>query len=202
MRIEDVNPRQPRRALLLDPAARAGDHRFRTALGEREVRLRTLASAEIVVRVESLPEAELTIHGIGAHERARRESVLLRHLRERDRGVVEAEAGVVAHPVLEGVASGHDARVRRRRDHRMRMGEAEPDPVFRERIEVGRRGPSAVAAERIAAQRVDRDDQHVLIARVNEFGKPWRAMPPPPRQRRDGEHRNQHCSSSRPLAGL
>ncbi len=165
VRIEDVHPREPLALLTADPFARHRDDSFRPPLGEGEVSLRHLASSHIVVAVEPLCETELPIERKGADERSSGEAVLFSALGECDGVVVQAEAGVVANTMLEGIVPGHDAGVRRQGDDGVRVREREADAFGGEAIEIGRRGASTVAAERVATQGVDRDQQHVLIRR-------------------------------------
>ena len=55
--------------------------------------------------------------------------------------------------------------MRRQRDDGLRVREREPDPGGGQRVDVRRARRPAVAAERVAAQRVDRDQQDVAVRR-------------------------------------
>jgi len=72
--------------------------------------------------------------------------------------------------MLKGILAGEDARVRRQREDGVRVREIEEDTVAREPIEGGCRDRAAVRAERVSAQRVDRDEQNVLIRNRPEVG--------------------------------
>ncbi len=160
MRIEDVDPGEPRPLLLVDPRPRARDDVGRRPLRQQKVRIRS-TPAHVVVSVEPLREAELAIQRERTDEGACRIAFLFGELRDRGRGIGQLESSVVAHSVIEWITAGHDAGVRRQRHDRMCVGEREPNAIAGEGVEIVSRRASAVAAERVCAQRVDRDEQYV-----------------------------------------
>src|SRR5690606_2719475 len=112
MRIEDVYPREPRaivRGLAGYPRARGGDDLAGAPLGHRELRLRDIQPPDIVIDVEALVETAATVEREGADERAGREPRVFGNLGERARIVRHAIPAVVAHAVLERVATRQDA---------------------------------------------------------------------------------------------
>src|SRR5262245_44947881 len=98
--------------------------------------------------------------------------------------------------MLKRVPPREDAGVRWERHDGMGVGEVEADAFTREPIERRRRCRTAVASQRVGAERVDRDEQDVLAgnrteidlrrrtrarARENEHNKPTRSFTKPRR---------------------
>jgi hypothetical protein len=115
----------------------------------------------VVVDVEAGVEAEARVERKGAHERARAIARLLEARGQRLRVARKAEAGVVAHAVLVRVQARQDVGVRGQRDDVVRVGALEAHALLRQPVQPRRLGLRLpVAAQRVEAQRVDRDQQH------------------------------------------
>ena len=84
-------------------------------------------------------------------------------------------AAVVADAMLKRIDAGQDRRVRRQRRDGVRVRELEAHAIGREPIEGRRRRRPTVAAERVRAQRVDCDEQDVLMRDRAEIGRLRRA---------------------------
>src|SRR4051812_30609373 len=76
--------------------------------------------------------------------------------------------------MLKRISTGEDAGVRTERGHRMRVRKPEPHALGRPPIERRRRRRPAVTTQRIGAQRVDGDEENVLMRDRMEisFGRP------------------------------
>ena len=91
-------------------------------------------------------------------------------------------------PCSYGRPSRENRRVRHERDDGVRVGEREARPVGRQRVERRRRDWSAVGRQHVGAQRVDRDEQDVLIG-IGRRQHVRRAPEGPPSDRREhGDH--------------
>ena len=117
-------------------------------------------------------------------EGGRRITSLLEHCRHGAKPRGQPIAAVVTQAMLERVPPGKDAGVRRERHDRVRVGEVEADAFTREPIEHRRRGRTTVASQRVAAERVDRDEQDVQARLACDAGFAARRNP----QQRDGQH--------------
>jgi hypothetical protein len=91
--------------------------------------------------------------------------------------------------VLERVHAGQDAGVRGQRDDRVRVGECEANALGREPIDVRRPRRSAVDAERVGSERVDGDEQDVLIRNLSK-SQPTRASGAGTGGERRSNHKN------------
>src|SRR5262249_24649750 len=120
-----------------------------------------------VVDVEAGRQPEARIEWEGGDERAGLEAAGLELRGERLCSRRQAIPGVLAVSVLKRVEPGQDAGVRRQRDHRMGMRKRKADAGTRERVDRRGTGRTAVDAERVAAQRIDRDEQDVAVGRLN-----------------------------------
>ena len=119
-----------------------------------------------------------------ADERARREALRLEQRRGRRLGGGEAIARVVADAVLVRIAARENRRVRHERHDRVRVREVEARAVRGQLVQVRRGHASAARAERIAAPRVDRHEQHIAVG-IDVERERRRAQPPP---RAEPEH--------------
>ena len=182
--IEDVHPLEERRAWLAllvgEPRARERHDGRRRALGHDELgRLARLAEP-VVVDVEAGVQPEARVQRKRADEGARRVAGLLEQRGDRRRARGEPVAAVLAHAVLVRVFARQDAGVRGQRERRLRVREGEAHAFRGEPVERGRARGAAVAAERVGAERVDRDEQDVLARNRPEIG----LRGPPPQQHR------------------
>lgn len=163
MRVEDVHPREPVGLSRLEPREHVRHDRVGRPLGQHELRRLGDVVQPVVVEIESGAEAELAVERIARDECCRREPLLLQQRGRRHRAGRDAEAAVVADAVLERVLARQDAHVRRQREHRVRVGELEAHAPACEAVEVRRIGGAAVGMQRVGPQRVDGDEQDVLI---------------------------------------
>ena len=72
--------------------------------------------------------------------------------------------------MLERISARQDARVRRQRDHGVRVSEIVADALSGQTVQIWRGGWSAVGAQGICAERVDGDEQNVLAGNRPEIG--------------------------------
>jgi hypothetical protein len=153
-----------------DPSARQRNYRRRWALGHDEFGRRPGIAEAVVVDIETPVEAKTRVQRETGDERRRSIARLFQH-RRRGTGVRrQSVAAVVAQAMLKRVLAGENAGVRRQRDHRVRVGEVEPNALGRQAIERRRRGRAAVAAKRVGAKRIDGDEQDVLLGYGMEIG--------------------------------
>ena len=117
----------------------------------------------IVVDVEARRQAEALREREPADERAGGEARRLEPRGQRRGAVLDAEPAVVAHAVLVRQPAGEDRRVRRQRHDRVRVREGKPRAARSQPVEVRRLRAPAVRRQRVGAQRVDGDEQDVLI---------------------------------------
>ncbi len=170
VRVEDMDPEKPRDCglriadcgLARDPRAREGDDGRRGTFGHDEVRRRAGFTDAIVIHIEALIQSEPRVQRERADERGGRVAGRFEQGRGRARIVRQTVTAVLAQAVLEGIRAGEDARVRRQRQHRVRVCEIETHARRGERIERRRRRGAAVTPQHVRAQRVDRDQEDVL----------------------------------------
>ena len=193
VRIEHVHPGEPAPLAAGDPFQRGVDHFARRALREREIGIVAGAAEAVVVDVEPAVQPEAPFERHAADEGARLEPLVLQHRRDRRHAGLQPVAAVIADAVLVGVGAGEDARMRRPGQRGVRVREVEPRAARRERVEVRRPRRAAVAAHRIRPQRVDGDEEDVLIGpaieRALRGAAGDRPHPDAQRQRRRGEDR-------------
>ena len=163
MRLVHVHPREPRRGVARDPRQRRGDR-----VGAAPLRNAKRDGAGLVLRkvivvdVETWRQTEARIERKGADERAG--AVVPRAQQRRQRRDLrrKTEAGVFAHAVAERIQAREDGGMRRQGDDGRGAGLGESDAAGRQPIDPrGRRGLVAVGAERIGAERVDGDEEHI-----------------------------------------
>ncbi len=177
VRIEQVHPEEARARRLAPPGQRRGDDLVAAPLGEREVGVGPLRIA-VVVALEAAVEAEERVERISADEGAGRIARVVQRGRQGRDLRRQAVARVVAHAVLERVQAGEDVGVRRQGHDVVGVGIGVDAAARREPVEARRRRRrAAVPADRVPAQRVDRDQDDVRV-----LGRP-RAGEPGERQR-------------------
>ena len=126
-----------------------------------------------VERVEPLAEAECARHRVCADERRRLVALPLQQGRDRRILRSEGEHDVAAHAVRGRVLTGENRRVGGAGERDGGLDLIEPDAGGRERVERRRRAcRGAVGADVIGAQRVDRDQEQVGMARRARRGPP------------------------------
>ena len=190
--IEYVHPREELRGLAADPIDRApGDH-VRGPLGHRERHITFEFGYLVVVDVEAGRQAEPLREGEAADEGAGRKPQGLESRRERPGPVLDAIAAVVAHAVLVRKLPGQDGGVGGQRHDRVRVRERKARAARGQPIEVRRGGTAAVRPKRVGAQRVDGDEEDVLVRGLSDG---VRAAAPPPE--RDGADRGQQRATGR-----
>ena len=185
VRIEHVHPREPLVRLRSRPGERRRDDGVGAALGEREVHGAAGLADAVVVDVEAGVEAEALIERETADEGAGGKAEALQPRGQRRGPGPDPVAVVVAHAVLVGIRAGQEARMRRQRDDRVRVGEGEPRAARGERFEARRAGAAAVDGNRIRSERVDGDEEHVAVAvgaRSRTQPRGWPTRRPPRRQ--------------------
>ncbi len=121
-----------------------------------------------VVGVEARRQAEARVEREGADERAGAEAVVLQPGGERLDAWRQSIAAVLAVAMLKRVQTGKDAGVRGQRDDGLSVGERETDAAGGDGIDVRRARRAAVAAERVAAQRIDGDEEDVAVRCLNK----------------------------------
>ncbi len=118
------------------------------------------------IDVEALVEAPARVEHPGSDEGPRRVARLVQTFGQRRLRGVEEEATVVVHAVPRWVAAGEDRGMRREGQGHRGRGLFEQHAFARQRVQV-RRGHAIepIAAQPIGAQRVERHDDHVDVAR-------------------------------------
>ena len=163
VRVVNVNPQKAGPARLpAVPVERRRDDRRTGALLDAEVRGVLRLAVNHVVHVEPAGEAVPRVQRKGRHEGAGRVSHPVKDRRRRRESIVEAEARVVPHAVLEGIEPRQDVDVRWERQDVLPVGEREDETVGRDGVEVRRRA-SRVPAEPdgVRAAGVDRHEDDV-----------------------------------------
>ena len=161
VRLVDMDPAEGGAAVALgEPAARRGHRLLAAPLGQGQGSIRS--GEPVVVDVEPAAEAEARVQGEGADERARPVSSRLEEGGEGRPVAREAEAGVVAHAVLEGQPAGQDVGVRGQGDDVVGVGLPEDHARGGQAVQVGSRARGrAVGAQRVGAEGVDGDEEDV-----------------------------------------
>ena len=113
--------------------------------------------------VEAGGEAESGVERKRADERAGCKALRLEKRRQRRQARREPVPAVLAETMLKRIGPGEHARMRRQCDHAVRVGEGKADAGSGKGIDVGRPRRPSVAPQRIAAERVDGDQEHVLV---------------------------------------
>jgi len=168
VRLVEVHPREPAAAARVDPVDGARDHDRTGPLGQQELGAAADIVEASVVDVEASRQTEARVERKGGDERGGLEGRRLQPRCECLRARRQARARVLAIAVLIRVQPREDAGVRGQRHHRLRVREREPQSVGGERVDRGRSRRTAVAAERIAAQGVDSDQQDVAVGILNQ----------------------------------
>ena len=190
--IVDVHPREPPAALCRQPLQRRADDLVGATLAERELGGARHLVQPVVVNTETGVQAELRVERERADERAGREPLGAQARGERLGAGGHPEAAVVANAMLKGIQAGQDADVRGQRDDGMRMREVVADAIGGQGVEVRRRGAPPVGAKRVGPQRVDRDEQHVLIGRLQHAEARLAGTQAPARAGRQHDNAAQH----------
>ena len=173
MRIEHVHPGEPSALAAADPVQRRVDDLAGRALGQGEVGGVARPAEAVVVDVEPAVEPEPPLERHAADEGARREPCSFSI--DRDRRQCPASAGIRCDRGRRSrtgrcrsgcwrgtAASGPRARARSRN--------AVPRAASASRL--GVRARPAVAAERVGPERVDGDEEQVLIRPAIDIGPP------------------------------
>ena len=126
----------------------------------------------VIVDVESVCQAKPPFERDATNEGSSGESLLLQQRRDRRGARLQAIAAVVADAMLVRVCSCQDAGMRGTREYRVRVREFETQPYRREVVQIGRARRPAVRAERIRPERIDCDEQQVLIWLALDIGAP------------------------------
>ena len=125
----------------------------------------------VIVDVESVCQAKPPLEGDATNEGSSGESLLFQQRRNRRGARLQAIPAVVADPMLVRVCSCQDAGMRGTRECRVRVREFETQPYRRKVIQIGRTRPPAVRAERIRPERIDCDEQQVLVWLALDIGR-------------------------------
>ena len=193
VRIVEVHPGEGGPAVAVPhPLAGGGDGRGRGALGQQERRGRAAVREGVVVDVEPAVQPESRVQRERAHERAGAIAALLQARGQRGRARGEAEAGVVAHAVLERIAAREDVRVRRQGHDVVGVRALEPHALRRQPVDPGRPRPRVpVGAQRVRPQRVDGDQEDVEARFAADLPRPAGREEPRRRQRQDAGRQGQ-----------
>jgi hypothetical protein len=163
MRLVDVHPGEPAALLPRDPGAGARDDDAGRPLRNHKLPAGRDRVEPAVVGIEAGRQTKARIERKCADERGCREAGRFQPRRDRFGALRQAIAAVIPDPVLERIRAREDAGVRGQRDDGVRVSKGEADTGSRQRIDVRRPRRAPVAAERVGAQRVDGDEQHVLL---------------------------------------
>ena len=196
VRLVDVKEQEERLAAVAggQPPLRGGQRVLSVALHLADRALARRRRQLAVVGVEPLVQADGGAQHVGRHEPGRRPAALLQRPLHEPLSRLDGEADVVADAVFEGEQAGQDARVRRHRLRRVRIGALEDRPLRGERVDVRRPHPGiAVGRQVIGAQRVDgnQDDRSVAGPRRPEL--PEHTGPQPELDQRDDADDDEHC---------
>jgi hypothetical protein len=131
--------------------------------GHHELGRRARLAEAIVVDVEPVGQPEARMQRKGADEGSSRVAGLLEQRRSGARLGRQTVAAVVAQAMLKRELAREDARVRRQGEDGVGMREIEADALGGEPIERRRCRGAAIRTERIGAERVDGDEQDVLL---------------------------------------
>jgi len=172
MRIENVHPGKPAAWLAAEPRQGRIDDLSGRPFSQGEVGRIAGPTESVIVDVESVCEAKPPLERDATNEGASGESLLLQYRRNRCSARLQAIPAVVADPMLVRVCSCQDAGMRRTRECRVRVREFETQPYRRKVVQIGRTRPSAVRAERIRPERIDCDEQQVLVWLALDIGAP------------------------------
>ena len=155
-------------------------------------------SVAVVVHVEAAIEAESAVERKCADECARPISERMQHRCEGVDLLRQPEAGILVDAVVRRIEARQDVRVRWQRHDGMGMRGRKSHAPLRQTIDRWRgRARVAVRADRVSAQRIDRDEQHV------ETRLPVNRRRPTARDRADREREGYQAEPTRrhPFSG-